>query len=88
MLFQAPKQEGSPWGLQTLWGKVSVGPQPFKRLSMGSPSLCGISIGLQHFQGGQSAVNRPLEGVSIGTPSPWRVLYEVSRSLEGSTWGP
>lgn len=55
---------------------------------MGSPSLCGISIGLQHFQGGQSAVNRPLEGVSIGTPSPWRVLYEVSRSLEGSTWGP
>lgn len=26
MLFQAPKQEGSPWGLQTLWGKVSVGP--------------------------------------------------------------
>lgn len=55
---------------------------------MGSPSLFGISMGLQHFQEGQSAVNRPLEGFSIGTPSPWRVPYEFSRSLEGSTWCP
>lgn len=61
---------------------------PLRGYPWGPPSLFGISMGLQHFQGGQSAVNRPLEGFSIGTPSPWRVLYEFSRSLEGSTWCP